>query len=200
MDYLRFAKLPKYAQEMALEDIVRGQPILMELLTGLRDMDLPDWMLVSGGIYNVVWNYLTGRAALNGVKDFDIFYFDDGDLSYEAEDLVIGQAEARFSHLPLPVEVRNQARVHLWAPKKFNHSFPPLKSSEEMLSLFASKTHAVGVRLMADDSLCIVAPFGLEHIFSFCIAPNHALNNQETHEKKARRAKGIWPELNVEPW
>lgn len=53
-----------------------------------RAMALPDWWIVSGAIYNQVWNHLTGRPDMTGVKDIDLFYFDP-DTSYEAEDTVI---------------------------------------------------------------------------------------------------------------
>ena len=200
MDHLRYAGLPHEDQIAALETIVRREPLLMTVLEGLREMDLPDWLLVSGAIYNHVWNVLTARPSLNGIKDIDVFYFDDSDLSYQAEDRVIRAVNARFAHLPLPVETRNQARAHLWFPQRFGRPFAPLSSSAEMLGRFASKTHAVGIRLDASGQMQIVAPFGLDLVFSFRIVPNHVLNNRETHEKKSARAKAIWPELAVEPW
>ena len=70
----------------------------------------------------------------------------------------------------------------------------------EMLRRYASKTHSVGARLEADDSLTIVAPFGLDDIFSFRIVPNRALMNKPAHDAKGARAKGVWPELTVLPW
>lgn len=172
----------------------------MELLTGLWDLDFPDWWVVSGAIYNNVWNHLTKRPSMGGVKDFDVFYFDDSDLSYEAEDKVIKLAEKALAGLPLPVEVRNQARVHLWAPEKFGHNFAPLISSLDMLDKFASKTHSVAVKLNGDKELEIFAPFGLNDIFSFSIVPNYALANRKAHETKGKRALGFWPELTLLPW
>ena len=143
---------------------------------------------------------LTGRPALQGINDIDVFYFDP-DTSWEAEDTVIKRLDARFAHLPLPVQVRNQARVHLWFPQKFGVAdFVPLTSSAEMLGRYASKTHAVGVRLEADGRMGVVAPFGLDDIFSFRIVPNPALPNRPAHEAKGARAKSVWPEITVVPW
>ncbi|MDX8463989.1 nucleotidyltransferase family protein, partial [Mesorhizobium humile] len=85
-DYLRFAGQPHEVQRAELVLIIREQPLLMEILTGLRAEALPDAWLVSGAIYNTVWNVLTGRPSLTGINDFDIAYFDGRDLSYEAED------------------------------------------------------------------------------------------------------------------
>lgn len=200
-DHLRFSGLPFEAQRAALTEIIASEPLLVDVLHGLRTVGLPDWLLVAGALYNVVWNRLTGRPSFTGVKDIDVFYFDASDLSYEAEDRVIKRLTAQFAHLPVPIEPRNQARVHLWFPQKFNQPFGPLASSSEMLGRYASKTHAVAARLEDDDTLTIVAPFGLDHIFSFNMVPNRVLeNNAPAHTAKAARAQSIWPEITVEPW
>lgn len=199
-DHLKFAGRSAEVQRAALEEIVRGEPLLMDVLAGLRDEALPEGLLVAGAIYNLVWNRLTDRPPLNGVRDVDVFYFDDADLSWEAEDRVIKRLAQRFAYLSLPVEPRNQARVHLWFPEKFNQPFAPLTSAAEMLGRYASKTHAVGLRLESDGSLFLVAPFGLDDIFSFRIVPNRVLRNEPAHTTKAARAKSVWPELTVEPW
>ncbi|WP_332688347.1 nucleotidyltransferase family protein [Devosia sp.] len=199
-DHLRFAGLDAQTQRAALEDIIRGEPVLMAVLEALRELDLPDPLLASGAIYNTVWNALTGRPAQTGIKDADVVYFDGGDLSYEAEDAVIRRAAERFEGLPIPVEVRNQARVHIWFPQKFGTPYPQLRSSAEMMLYFASKTHAVAARLEPDDSISIFSPFGLDDIFAFRVTPNPALDNRKTHQAKAARNKAVWPELTIVPW
>ena len=199
-EHLRYAGVSAERQRGALEDIVRVQPVLMSVLEGLREMALPDAWLVSGAIYNAVWNHLTGRPALTGIKDVDLIYFDAADLSYGAEDRVIKAAEVVFAGLPLPVEVRNQARVHLWFPQKFGIVVTPLTHSTESLTRYASRTHAVAVRLEADDTMTIEAPFGLADLFAFRITPNAVLDNRVAHEAKGARAKTVWPEITVMPW
>lgn len=200
MDYLRYAGLPFERQRHVLFDIVRAQPLIMDALTSARSMGLPQWRIVSGVIYNTVWNVLTGRPSGHGISDIDLLYFDAGDLSWEAEDAVIQRGRTVFNTSPLPVEIRNQARVHLWFPEKFGQPYEPLKSTDESLCRFASKTHAVALRLECDDTLDLCAPFGLNGIFSFHILPNHVLDNERGYRKKGERAKEAWPELTVEPW
>ncbi|MCB1518676.1 MAG: nucleotidyltransferase family protein [Hyphomicrobiaceae bacterium] len=198
--HLRFSGLDEQAQRAALEGIIRQSELHMRLLAGLRDLDLPDWLLVSGILYNYVWNVLTNNPSLHGVRDADVFYFDATDLSYEAEDRRIQQVNARFDGFPVPVELRNQARVHLWYADKFGAPFSPLRNSAEMLDRFASRTHAVGVRLEADDSMTIVAPFGLDDMFSFRVVPNHSCANERAHHEKGERAMRQWPEITFQPW
>jgi uncharacterized protein len=200
MNHLRYSGLPFAAQRRELEAIIRSSPLLVEVLEGLRQDGLRDHLLVAGAIYNLVWNRLTDRPDLSGINDIDVFYHDASDIGWDAEDAVIKRLEARFEHFPLPVQVRNQARVHLWFPEKFGTEFEPLQSTNEMLGRYASKTHAVGVRLEPGDEMSIVAPFGLDDIFSFRITPNPALANRQAHEAKAARALSVWPELTVLPW
>ncbi len=196
-DHLKLSGRPFEVQRDALFAMIRDEPVLMEVLAGIAD--LPEGLLVAGALYNLAWNRLTGRPGLAEVADIDVFYFDPADLSYEAEDVVIRRLDARFGHLPLPVQVRNQARVHLWFEQKFGAPFTPLSSAAEMLGRYASKAHAVGARLV-DGELDLIAPFGLGDIFSFRLVPNYALENRATHEKKAARLKAVWPQLTVEPW
>jgi hypothetical protein len=200
VDYLRYAGLPFEAQRRAFLDIIQADPLVRNALLRARDLDLPDWFVVSGALYNSVWNALTGRPSGYGMRDVDLFYFDQSDLSYEAEDKVIAAAAPAFAGLPVPVEIRNQARVHLWFPAKFGGACPRYTSSADAIRHFASKTHAVGVRLAEDGSMTLSAPFGLDDIFSFRVTPNHSLDNRATHEAKAARAKSAWPELTVVPW
>ncbi len=74
------------------------------------------------------------------------------DHSYEAEDAVIKRGEAAFAGLAVPVEIRNQARVHLWFEQRFGAPYPKLTSGKEGVLYFASKTHAVGVKLEPDGA------------------------------------------------
>lgn len=200
MSHLRFSGLSDQKQRQALETIIRTTPVLLDVLVRLRSLDLPDAWLTSGAIYNSVWNHLTGRPTLTGIKDFDVIYFDDSDVGYAAEDAVIARAAEAFTDCPVPIEVRNQARVHLWYPARFGSAYPQLANATQSLDYYASQTHAVAVRLRDGGELDIVAPFGLDLMFSFRVAPNRALDNRETHEKKAARIRAVWPEVAVEPW
>src|ERR1700722_1162664 len=94
-----------------LIDILLAAPLLMDVLRTARDLRLPDWLVFSGAVYQPVLNHLTGRPPEYGLKDYDLAYFDDADLSYEAEDAVIRRVASRFDDpLRRMVEVRNQAR------------------------------------------------------------------------------------------
>lgn len=184
--------------EAELAAIVRADAGLMYVLTTVRALDLPDWRLVSGAVYQAVWNARTGRPAGYGVKDYDLAYFDGSDLSYEAEDVVIKRVAAAFDEpFRSQVEVRNQARVHLWFQNRFGEPYAPLHSTDEALGRFVAPTFAVGVRLEADDSLSIAAPFGLDDVFAMTIRPNPNRPVAKGWAKAVDSARARWPELTV---
>ena len=183
-----------------LRRIVRADEHLMELLLTARALDLPQHRVVAGCIYQTVWNVLTGRPRGSGINDYDLIYFDPADLSKESEAAIEALVGSRLAGFPAPIEVRNQARVHLWFEDYFGMAYSALSDADESLRRYASATHAVGVRLTDDDRLDIFAPFGLSDIFGMIIRPNYALPNRVTHERKAIRAKSVWPELTIVPW
>lgn len=171
----------------------------MPLLDALRTLRLPQWRLVSGAVYQSVWNALTGRPPGYGIKDYDVCYFDE-DVSYEAEDRIIRLVETAVAPLGILVETRNQARVHLWFERRFGSPYAPLTSTDESLTRYAAKVHAVGIRLEEDDEITVAAPFGLDDLFSFLVRPNPVLNNEGSFTEKALRAQAHWPELTIIPW
>lgn len=181
-----------------LEAIVRATPGTMAVLEMARELDLPDWLIFSGAIYQPVLNHLTGRAPEYGVKDYDLGYFDP-DTSYEAEDLVIQRVAAVFEPpLKEMVEVRNQARVHLWFEDKFGEAYAPLAHSAEALTRFVSPLFAVGVRLEADGRMTVLAPFGLADLFALRLRPN-PVRVTNGFARTAASVSRRWPEIAVEP-
>ncbi|HEY1927252.1 MAG TPA: nucleotidyltransferase family protein [Caulobacteraceae bacterium] len=181
-----------------MSTILRGAPGLMRVLSVVRGLELPDWLVFSGSVYGPVWNHLTGRGPDYGLSDYDLGYFDPSDISYEAEDVVIRRVAAAFdSPLREQVEVRNQARVHLWFEDHFGETYSPLACSAQALERFAAPAFAVGVRLETDDSLTILAPFGLEDVFAMHIRPNPT-RHAKGLPKIIAKAKARWPELTAE--
>ena len=178
--------------------ILRDTPGLMRVMAIARELALPDWMIFSGAIYQPVWNAITGRPAEHGLNDYDLGYFADADLGWDAEDVVIKRVAAAMPlHLRDKVEVRNQARVHLWFESHFGEPYTPLNASAEALSRFTAPAFAVGARLEPDGDLSIFAPFGLDDLFDLRLRPATrppALGFAATVAK----AKSRWPEIVVD--
>jgi len=181
-----------------LTAILRATPPLKRVLTVARRLCLPDWLVFSGAVYQPVLNHLTGRPLDYGIKDYDLAYFDASDLSYEAEDAVIRRVSDAFDEpVRSMLQVRNQARVHLWFETKFAEQYPPLSCTAEALERFASATFAVGVRLEADDRLHIVAPFGLADLFALRLVPNF-YRKTVGFARASADVRRRWPEVVIE--
>jgi uncharacterized protein len=182
-------------QEQFLIDSLRASPRVMEVLTLARAANLPDWRLVAGSIYGTVWNALTCMPPDHGIKDYDICYFDP-DTSYEAEDVVIKAVAATTPPHLLPlVEVRNQARVHVWFGSKFGGDYPALTCTDEALERYLCFSDAVAVRLEADDSISICAPFGLDDVFAMVMRPNPGRGATGNRDAKVASVQSRWPSV-----
>ena len=180
-----------------LERIIRDDPDLMTLLDRLRAVRLPQWRIVSGCLYQTVWNVLTGNPRGTGIVDRDVIYYDSSDLSWEAEDRAIRAVADACGPM---TQTRNQARVHLWYEEHFGVRYTPLRDADEALTRYPATAQAVGVRLEDDGRLDTIAPFGLDDVFGMTMRPNRTHENRAAFEAKAARARAVWPGVTVIPW
>ncbi|MFJ7013687.1 nucleotidyltransferase family protein [Streptomyces albogriseolus] len=193
-------RLPLDEQLGVLIDTLSRNETLLEVLDRTTAMNLPSWYLTAGCLFQTVWNVVTGRPPTEGIKDYDVFYFDDRDLSWEAEDQVIRAAAATFADLPAEVEIRNEARVHLWYEQKFGVPCAPYTSTEAAIDSFAATTCCLGVRLEPDGRWRVYAPHGLSDVFGLVVRPNPVLAPRAVYEAKTERWRRQWPELTVLEW
>ncbi|PRZ40699.1 nucleotidyltransferase family protein [Tritonibacter scottomollicae] len=185
------------SDEFAL--IVEGNPTNRAILERLTDTGLRDVWLVSGCLFQTVWNSRTGRSPHYGIKDYDLFYFNDDDLSWEAEDTAIRQAMRAFEGLDAEIEIRNQARVHLWYPQKFGMPYDPLRRATDGIDRFLATACMFGVSGSANGVANVYAPKGFADLEGLVIRPNSLTNfDAETYRNKALRWQKLWPELRVE--
>ncbi len=172
----------------------------MEVLERAATLDLPGWDVAAGCLFQTVWNVVTDRPPTNGIKDYDIIYFDNGDLSWEAEDAVIKAGREIFADLSAEVEIRNEARVHLWYEDKFGVVCPPYESTEAAIDSFAATACCLGVRLETEGRWRVYAPHGLSDLFNLVLRPNPVLAPRSVYEAKSARWREEWPELTVLDW
>jgi hypothetical protein len=181
---------------------VLQNPVHRVILKRLPGLGLPDAWLVAGSLFQTVCNVLTGRTSDYGIKDYDLFYFDP-DTSWEAEDVVIRRVGAVFSDIGAVVEVRNQARVHVWYSDKFGVAYPPLQCTTDAIDRFLSVAVKVGIRLTPgrlQGGYDIYAPNGLDDLWTLTVRPNRCANFlPHLYEAKAAAWKARWPELTIRP-
>lgn len=162
-------------------------------------LGVSDWWLTAGALFQTVWNVLEGKDPQAGIRDYDLFYFDE-DTSYAAESAVILRARELFKDLGVDVEVRNEARVHVWYEEHFGVPAIPFTSTGDAVDHFAAKTCCFAVTSDEAGALRTYAPHGYDDLFARRIVPNPLLAPQDVYEAKTRRWRTEWPTLMVLPW
>jgi hypothetical protein len=104
-----------------------------------------------------------------------------------------------FSDLSIWIDVKNEARVHLWYESKFGRPLAPYISTADAISTFPTTATAVGVRPGA-NGLELVAPFGLDDLLGLVVRPNKKQISRQVYEAKIGRWLPLWPGLRVVPW
>jgi hypothetical protein len=179
--------------------LVQNDPDIAAIIAAMSTFWAPDLWLVSGALFQTVWNALDGHPRGHGIQDYDLFYFDE-DTSEEAEDHWIKRAKTHFAFAPREVQLRNQARVHLWYTKKFGIPYPQLHSSCDGVRQFLMPACMVAVR-PTPEGLDLFAPLGLDDIFDRVIRPNPLWQGPPRAEylAKAERYMRDWPSLRFAP-
>ena len=158
----------------------------------LPALGLADAWVTGGCIAQTWWNVAAGREPTAGVRDYDLFYW-DADTSWAAEDRVIRDAAALFGDLP--VEPRNQARVHLWFEARFGAPCPALPSASAGIDRFLFPA----IRLGVDAGWRLYAPHGLDEVVAGRLRPDPAMPRLDQARPKAADYRARYPELTVDP-
>jgi hypothetical protein len=169
-------------------------PVHDALLDDLTKLGLPDAWIVAGCLCQTAWNVQSGRPIDYGINDYDVFYFDP-DLSWEAEDRVINALRRSSDRLGVRIEVRNQARVHLWYPQKHGRPYPALQRATDGIDRFLTRCTMVGIQRDR-----VHAPLGLDDIADLVVRPNPTPNfSAQAYRIKTARWMALWPELTIMP-
>lgn len=112
---------------------------------------------------------------------------------------MIRRVAALFADLDAVIEIRNEARVHLWYAERFGVSAVPFTGTRDAIDHFASTVCCVGVtRTGGVDE--VYAPHGFADLYAMRVRSNPRLAPREVYEAKTRRWLAEWPRLHVDPW
>ncbi|CAM2778882.1 nucleotidyltransferase family protein [Pseudomonas fluorescens] len=176
-----------------LLEIAMANPINAEITARLPALGVDQCMLTAGCLFQAVWNHQSNRPVAQDVKDYDVFYFDT-DLSYEAEDRVIRAAERLFEDLGVNVEVKNQARVHLWYGERFGRPYPQLHTAKQGVDRYLVAGTCIGLEIATGE---VYAPHGLADVEQGVLRINPRHPEPELFEQKARSYQARWPWLKI---
>jgi hypothetical protein len=149
-------------------------PVNEAIADALFRQALPDAWIVAGCLVQTAWNVLTARPVDYGIDDYDIFYFDP-DTSWQVEDAVIGKLKDSLAARRVKIEVRNQARVHLWYPRKHGLPYPALQSSSQGIDRFLTRNTQFGIR-RRKGGYDVYAPNGFGDVVGMIARPKPGPN------------------------
>ena len=192
-------------EQRRFEESILANEFIVTLLGRMRGSDLPGWYLSGGCLFQTVWNIEHGFDASAHILDYDLFYFDGSDVSADAERAVREELSRKFADLPIEVETRNQARVHLWYEREFGAPCHAFQRCEDGIDGFLATCCCFGVRQMTNGQRAIYAPHGFDDLFALVVRPNVARTIDSSglsgvYEAKAQRWCRIWPRLQVLQW
>ena len=205
-----------------LGDIIKRDPFRMRCLRALRALDLPQGYIGAGFVRNAIWDELHARATPTPLNDIDVIYF-SGEINPPQS---VASADNALESVPQPQayspnstavkpglkaqekaierelarmvpqanwQVKNQARMHV------AHAHAPYPNCHDAISYWIERETCVAIRLLANDDLDILAPFGLEANFAGTISINPKYPRPEVFKQRlaSKNWLTVWPLLKV---
>jgi len=174
--------------------------ILNKLFTRAPSLGLKDYYIGAGCLAQTIWNYLSGFPLNHGIQDVDFVYYNNKDMSFNEEDKVVNKVHKLYKDIPIKIDVKNQARVHLWYEKHFGYTIKPYPSLEAAINTWPTTATAIGARRESSGKWIVYAPFGLNDLFGKIVRANKAQITKEIYEKKVIKWSAIWIDLKIIPW
>ncbi|KKQ66961.1 MAG: hypothetical protein US86_C0002G0078 [Candidatus Daviesbacteria bacterium GW2011_GWA2_38_24] len=190
---------PLQQQTDYLLEIVLKNPYISTILNGNPFPKYDNWYLGAGCICQSVWNHLSDKKITDGIKDYDLVYYNAKDISKESEEKEQERIRSLFLSIQAEIEVVNEARVHLWFEQDFGKKIDQLKSCEDAINRWPTTATSVGVNKI-NGKLNVYAPYGLNDLFGMVVRPNKPSVIKWVYEKKVEKWTKKWPDLKVIPW
>jgi hypothetical protein len=107
-----------------------------------------------------------------------------------------------FADVDARIEVRNQARVHLWFDQhNGTESYPELTSTRHGIDVFLETPSMFGIHPTKNGAFEVYAPRGYGDLFELIHRPNpRSVGPARSYAEKAARRKALYPHLIVIPW
>lgn len=190
-------------QNELLVSILKKNKSLMMVLDYISELNLPNFYIVASSVFQIIWNYYDGKDLNFGIKDIDVIYYNNSDLSVEKDLEYYNMINeyVKSNGFNYEIDVSNEARMHLW---KMAHgqgeNVEQYKNSEDAMGKWIATVHAIGIT-KENNKIKVYAPYGLSDIFSRTIRPiKHNDNSKELYDKKVESWKNRFDNLNIIEW
>lgn len=177
-----------------LRQMIDVHPALQLRLHYLKELN-PNAYLSAGVIRNMVWSLLHDQTYQIEQTEIDVIFYDAFDV--EEEQRLTQLLSQKFPDNTW--DVVNQAFVHTWYVTADGQSIPQYSSLEDALSVWPETATAIAIRLLKNNDLEIIAPFGLDDLFELKIRWNNRLvsHNVFLERAQAKRFLQRWERLEI---
>ena len=183
-------------------NIIKKNKDLMLILDYITDLNLPNFYIAAGSIFQTIWNYYDNKELTYGIKDIDIIYYDKENMSEESEQILENKVKEYFTLLGKVYEfdIHNEARMHLWKKVNKNVDIDQYKNSEDAIDQWIATIHSVGIT-KENNEIKVYAPYGLSDIYSKTIRPIYRKGNtRELYNSKAKKWQERFSNLKIIAW
>ncbi len=175
---------------------------LMDILDYVYKLELPNYYIAAGSIFQTIWNYYDKKPLNYGIRDIDIIYYNKNDISVDADiqyyNLIKDYCTRKGYNYE--IDVSNEARMHLWQKEKLNMDVSQYINSEDAINNWIATVHAIGIT-KENNNIRIYAPYGLSDIYSRTIRPlKHKYTTKDIYNKKAKSWSERFDNLNIIEW
>ncbi len=176
----------------AIVDLIRKDPIRLEALECVYQLELPQCYIAAGFVRNLVWDFLHHNVKLTPLNDIDVIFFDADCLDSDYEKSLELKLSEQMPQLNW--QVKNQAKMHL------QNGDNPYQSTLDAMSYWPEKETAVAVRKVENDRYECISAFGFESLFQGFIThnPKRAYGTFE-NRVKSKGWLAMWPNLRIAP-
>ena len=183
--------------EARLIGIASNSAWFMDALRAAQTLQLTSWCIGAGAVRNLVWDELLGKHEPSDLADVDVAYFDASDMSPERDQHL--QRTLMALRPDIPWEVTNQAGVHLWFADYFGHQVEPVSTLIEAVATWPEYATSVGISMDEAGALDVIAPLGLDDLFSMTVRHNSARASVANYEARIaqKRYRERWPDVNI---
>ncbi len=178
--------------ESNILNLIESDSFKMKALEAVRSLDLPDWVIGVGFVRNPIWNHLHGYENNSPSTDIDVAYFDPIDFSEETE---ARHQVALKEILPADWSVTNQARM-----ARINNQPRNYTSTKDAISHWPETATAIGITMLKNGELELVAPYGIEDLISLTLRMTPEFGDgAEAFRLRIEKKQWIlkWPKLKV---
>ena len=181
-----------------ISQLVRNDKWMVNILSVVRTLELPDWYIGAGFVRSKVWDTLHGYTKRTLIPDIDVIYLDRNDFTNEEAGKESTKAEIRYENklrvlMPeINWSVTNQSRMHLF------HNDKSYVSSEEAIGQWVETATCVGVRLDKENNVIVAAPRGIDDLVNMILRPTSDFQ-KELFSKRVNNKGWLkkWPKLRI---